>query len=282
MGEKSRTAERSCGFAFTDYILNLDFWEQFIVKHKPLYVIIGAEICPKTGADHWQGHVYFETKRSWKKFRKIVEPRHWETCIASSMANEKYCGKDGTLVMNYGIRPAQGTRTDLDAIKDRIIEGERVSELAMENPSLFHQYGRTLNYIEDLQMRKKKRTSCTLGLWIHGEAGSKKSELAFILAGPDVYVWTEKWWDGYTGQKVVVIDDIRRSKISMVELLRLIDRFPHSVPRRNREPMPFTSELVIMTNINRPEIEYPSQGEDDNSQLLRRLTIRERVKKGKK
>jgi len=45
------------------------------------------------------------------------------------------------------------------------------------------------------------------GVWLHGFPGSGKTCLARFY--PDVYIKVQnKWWDGYNGEKVVVLDDL--------------------------------------------------------------------------
>lgn len=94
----------------------------------------------------------------------------------------------------------------------------------------------------------------TEGFWYYGETGVGKSHRAFAEAGDDVYVWVDDngWWDGYTGQEVVIINDFRGG-IKYNELLQLIDKWPYSVRRRGRPPMPFTSKKIIITSSMSPD-----------------------------
>lgn len=45
------------------------------------------------------------------------------------------------------------------------------------------------------------------GIWLYGESGLGKSH-AVRTAEPDLYIKGQnKWWDGYSGQEAVLIDD---------------------------------------------------------------------------
>ena len=112
-----------------------------------------------------------------------------------------------------GVKPAQGARADLKELKEEIVSGKRtVDEITMDDPMVYHQYGRTLHRIEDIALRKKFRTEMTKGIWYHGTTLKGKSHLAFANFDPEThYVWKDDngWQDGYMGQEIVIIDDFR-------------------------------------------------------------------------
>lgn len=54
----------------------------------------------------------------------------------------------------------------------------------------------------------------------------------------------------------------------------MIDKWPHTVRRRGKEPMPFTSELVLISSSLHPRKIYKNRDvEDSMDQLLRRIEI---------
>ena len=138
------------GFCYT---LN-DYTEEEVRRLKSIdcvYHILGYEV-GESGTPHIQGYMYFKNARSWNATKKKMERWHLEEAKGSADDNIAYCSKDG----NYeelGKRPRQGERTDLSAIAKEIEGGKRVDEILSENPTIYHQYGRTLNKIEDLAMR---------------------------------------------------------------------------------------------------------------------------------
>ena len=242
------------------------------------YILLGREV-GEQGTPHIQGYVEFENSKRLTTLKKINPRIHWEPRKGTQEQAIEYCKKDNRWE-EYGKKKEQGQRKDLDAIKDDILKGKKVDELAIENPEIVHQYGRTLDRIEDIALRKQFRTEMTQGVWLWGETAVGKSHIAFDGYNPEThYLWANdgKWWDGYRGQEIVIMNDFR-GEIAYNELLQLIDKWPYKVPRRGREPMPFVSKKVIITSSLPPEKIYKSKGEDKLEQLLRRLTVTEVVR----
>lgn len=267
---------RSRSWAFTCWKPEL---EEHIKTVECRYLVFGKEISPETQKLHLQGYIYFDTQRTMESVKKKFKDAslHLEIPFASSESNIAYCKKDGDF-FEVGVAPTQGKRTDLNQVKDEILAGKKVDEIVLEDPILFHQYGRTLNKIEDLRMRTVYRTEMTEGYWYYGKTGKGKSHVAFQGYTPEThYVFPDDngWWDGYAQQRVVIINDFRGS-IKFSEMLQMVDKWPYSVKRRNREPMPFVSKIVIVTSSLHPKDVYYNCCERDSlEQLTRRFTITE-------
>lgn len=116
----------------------------------------------------------------------------------------------------------------------------------------------------------------TEGLWIFGETGTGKSQQAYKDYHPDTHYNLPNdngWWDGYTGQKIVIINEFR-GEIKYSELLELLDWTPKTVKRRGREPVPLLAEQIIITSSLSPEEVYSNLALNDSlGQLLRRIKI---------
>ena len=149
-------------WCFTNFNLDFDY-EEYLAETTAEYVVVGREICPDTKKDHDQGFVYFSGARgSIKGVAKQLGKCHVECCQGNMDQNTDYCSKDDN-VREFGIKPKQGERTDLLKIKEDIMGGKSVDEITLENPMVYHQYGRTLNKLEDLALRKKFRKEMTNG-----------------------------------------------------------------------------------------------------------------------
>lgn len=254
--------------------------EPVYIKEKMKYLCYGKEVCPTTGKNHWQGCVYFFDKVSIKSAQKLLNigDSHMEYIQKSDDTDDavNYCKKDGDF-KEYGVMPAQGKRNDLDSLKDDIINGvTKVEDIMIENPVIYHQYGRTLDKIEDLALRKRYRTEMTKGIWYWGKTGTGKSHKAFEDFTPDTHYNVPNdngWWDGYRQQDTVILNDFR-GNIPYNELLQMVDKYPYNVRRRSREPMPFTSKTVIVTSSLPPHLVYKNRdAEDSMEQFYRRFDV---------
>jgi len=266
----------------TEFVFNA--LKDMYKKYDWTYLIAGQEYCPTNGRPHVDFYYEQRTPRKItterKKFAKAFRPGFGDLQIAKGTAaeNKDYSTKDENEWFELGEPVTQGQRTDLAELAKDILSGDLTSEnILMENPSTFHQYGRTIEKLEDIRLRKQYRTEMPDALWVYGPTGSGKSHLALKDYTPEThYVWRNDngWQDGYRQQETVVINDFR-GEIPYNELLQLIDKWPYFLRRRNREPMPFTSPKIIITSSLPPAMAYPRQvGKIDSiNQLERRIRL---------
>lgn len=107
--------------------------------------------------------------------------------------------------------------------------------------------------------------------WWFGPTGTGKSRTAFTQF-PTAYVKMQnKWWDGYLGQAVVIMDDYRPMMCSFAHLLQILDRYPMKVEMKGSS-MELSATTFIITCCERPEVVWHGKTEENVSQLLRRIT----------
>lgn len=241
------------------------------------YIVVGREV-GESGTPHLQIYIEFNEGISMTQLKKrlLCNKLHCEKRMGTAEQASDYCKKDGDF-FEKGSLSKQGARQDLVELKDKIMNGSSVASIAIDNPIVYHQYGRTLNYIEDLKMRKLHRSKMTKGYWIYGSTGSGKSEMAFENYSPEThYIWKydNGWNDGYAQQDIVIIDEFR-GQLRFSELLAMCDKHPNCfVNRRGREPLPFISKKVIITSSLHPSEIFTKLAKNDSmDQLYRRFKI---------
>lgn len=241
-----------------------------------VYIIIGSEHAPTTGTPHLQFYFELKAAKTRTALQKIIPKTTFIACNGSAADNQEYTSKE-SVIYEHGKPKQQGERVDIALVAESIISGEAtLDEITLTSPHIYHQYGRTLSRVEDLVMRRKFRTEQTTCDWLVGPTGCGKSHRAYAEFNPLTHynwVYDNGWQDAYAQQDTVIINEFR-GQIPYSELLSLIDKWPHSVRRRGREPMPFMSKHIIITSPLAPEETYKNLSQhDDLAQLNRRITM---------
>ena len=280
--------QKSRWFVVTQWNMDCDY-EAVIGRGQIRYIAYGEETCPTTGRRHHQCFVYFHNKKgtgktSCKKIGKLFgSTQAWvEPLRGSIKENESYCGKENTLT-KIGEEPKQGARGDLEETRDAIAAGTMsVDEICMDNPQMFHMYGRTMERMEQIALRRQFRhpdgthPHMTKGIWVTGPSGCGKSHFSFEGYSPETHYaknLNEDWWDGYRGQETVIFNEFR-GQVTFSELLDLVDKWPKTVKWRNREPVPFLAKTLIVTSVLTPEQCYHGKtGEEPWEQFHRRFEL---------
>lgn len=165
--------------------------------------------------------------------------------------------------------PSQGNRSDLAAVAIAVKEGKSDQEIAEDFAGDFIRYHKGITNLRGLYA--KPRRWKTRVFWWYGPTGTGKS-LEADQRFPEAYwkMGCNKWWDGYTGQSAVIIDDFRRDLCTFAELLRLLDRYPMRVEYKGGSCQ-FAAEDIIITTPYHPRKTWAGRTAEDIMQLLRRI-----------
>lgn len=201
---------------------------------------------------------------------------HVEVAGGTAQQNIEYCTKTSEAEFELGTRPrGQGKRTDLDTVCDAIQSGATFDQVIKLYPTQFVKFGNGLSSL--IMHVSPPRNSMTIGYWCYGETGAGKSHWAHQNF-PMAY-WKscdEKWFDGYTGQETVVIDDYRPTKeMSLQFILRLVDKYPLRVPVKGAY-VQFAPKRIIFTSpkdISGTFSHLEWIGDENILQLVRRFPL---------
>jgi len=238
------------------------------------YIIFGREICPTTGRRHLQGFLYFRNSLTRSGVKKRLgsgfEGIHLEVSKGTVDQNITYCSKDGDFE-SYGERPSQGRRSDLLEIKLQIEDGINERTIAEDHWSQWVVYRRSFEAYRTLLLEPKLRLECRVYL-IVGSSGTGKTRYVYQrFADTPGGLWmshdpTLKWFDGYQGQRAVVIDDFRGGA-DFEFVLRLLDIYPLKVPVKGGF-VQWCPDFIFLTSNTEPSDWYP---DIDISPLERRI-----------
>lgn len=181
--------------------------------------------------------------------------------------DQSYLKKDGDF-KEYGEMEAPGKRNDLNVIKDVIKGGGSMMDVIdhCSNYQGLRMGELLLKYYEKERPQQKIEV-----INYYGESGAGKSK-AVYKENTEVYRPVSfKWWEGYDGQKVVLIDDWRPEWCSFTELLFLTDLYPFRVECKGGSRQAQFTKIYFTTP--KPITEY-YEHLDFNTlvQLKRRIT----------
>lgn len=219
------------------------------------YALIGKEV-GATGTPHLQGFVNLKKKLRLNGVRKLISNRgHFERAKGTDADNKEYCGKGGDIHLAIGTPSMSGRRTDLgEAVELLRASSGNLSALAEAHPETFIRYGRGLaNWLDHSKVQKRRDYKTELHVFT-GPPGCGKSREVYaracsIASQDDVFYKSRgEWWDGYVGQRVVVIDDFY-GWLKYDELLRITDRYPLRVPIKGAFSQFLATHVFVTSNV---------------------------------
>lgn len=219
-----------------------------------VYIVYGKEVAPTTGTPHLQGFVMFENPVRMSTVSDCI-PGHLSPVSNKPWCVAEYCKKDGDFTERGTApkNPGKRERNDWDGYMDLIKSG-RATELP--DRVQITQF-RNIQAIE----AKYRKIDSTLDWttppneWLWGEKGSGKSTKA-RLDNPGFY-WkmSNQWWDGYSGEDTVLLEDITKDWPQFAShLLIWADRFSFRGATKGSTLMLRPKKIVVTSNYSIQEL----------------------------
>lgn len=214
------------------------------------YLVFGYEICPDTGRPHLQGYIHYTNQHSLDKFSKTFNNCHVEKPFRTPKENREYClkirkqdAKANDRYEEFGELPRQGERTDWVQVYEKL-KTNTAAEVIEEYPHLIPAQ-RAIRETKALILKPLHREVNVIVLV--GKAGSGKTSWAYNNYS-DIYEKpASEWWDHYSGEKVVLMDDFY-GWIKYHDLLRVLDRYPYKVPYKGGYVNAQWDTVIITSN----------------------------------
>jgi len=244
------------------------------------YFIAGLETGSKTGYRHLQGYLILPKPQRPSYVKKLFDDDtiHLEYTKGTPQQAADYCRKEGKVLLEKGLLVEQrpGERTDLESFKEAILSGMTEMELIDNFTCQMARYPKFYQQVRAAQLRKCSQTQREVTVhYIYGPTGSGKTRWAFETF-PDLYRLDHAnmdgkiWFDGYEGQKTLLIDDFRGG-IKCHYLLELLDRYPMQLQIKGSVSYANWTTVIITSNVALEAL-YQSVDDPTRAALRRRIT----------
>ena len=246
------------------------------------YIIAGEEV-GEQGTPHLQGFVYFKHAVRFEtcKRRLFGSRTHVEAAMGTVMDNVKYCTKTrdqdeqaNSVVHEFGERPM----TQEEKGETEIERYEKAWELAHKD--LIEEIDADIR-VKQYTTLKKIRQDAQLNTdlvgveldneWYWGPSGTGKSYTA-RTSHPDAYLkMCNKWWDGYNGHEVVIIEDFDQNHKVLCHHLKIwADRYAFPIELKGFCGKIRPRKLIVTSNYHPRDIWTETT---DLDPILRRFKI---------
>ncbi|AJP36339.1 replication-associated protein, partial [Avon-Heathcote Estuary associated circular virus 2] len=231
------------------------------------YIIVGKEIGKKKKTPHLQIYLEFVNAKTFSAVKKLLKKAHIEVSKGNAKQNTDYCSKDQDVILVRGEPFNQGKRNDLSCIKELIQQDYNIREM-LEEESIKSLQG--LRMAENLMKYvEKPRSKAPNIIWRYGASGSGKTRWVYENYTEVFCPINFKWWEGYDGHKVVLLDDLRGDFCKYHEFLKLTDRYPYRVECKGGSRQLLADTIIITSPVHPKEVWDTIE---DKKQLLRRIT----------
>jgi len=207
-------------------------------KDNVRYIVYGRETCPTTGREHYQGFAIFKRTCRIPKAKSWIgggDGTHLEPRRGTRDQARDYCRKDGD-VFEWG---------EFDGMTKENLFKQPIPYIKENYPEFYCRYYKGLEKL-NIDKGPKWRDVEVVILW--GPTGTGKTRQ--VMEQDSVYKIDPpyKWWDGYEGEEILLIDDYREHAIERGFLLNLLDGYRLRLETKGSHTWALWRKVYITTN----------------------------------
>lgn len=262
------------------------------------YAVWQKEKGEQLGKEHFQ--IYFELDKPMRMAGARAACGEWAAGMqlqkrrGTQEEAKEYCEKEETRLEGpwyHGEFVGQGKRSDLATMGDLLTkEKKRLGEVMVSMPAAFMRNcnGARALAAAMLPQRYGRDQDMPQVIVFFGASGTGKTRTAvqdaiggrtIDVGGEQVPDWSDvylkngsdKWWDGFEGQRNVIIDEMESGLGSVNALKGLCDRYPYSVEYKGGKSH-FAARRIWITANKHPREWYNNLSLKDKQALARRFT----------
>jgi len=238
------------------------------------YMIMAKEVSA-SGTPHIQGYVFFKARKQLSALKKINHRIHWEASNGTPQENRDYCCKGEqsheewmlckTSGPNYGLNadfaevgvlPTPPNKKGTAANAERWAQARQAAKEGRFDDVPDDIYIKHLNNIHRIacdHAPKVPALPTTTGQWHYGPTGLGKSR-SVREKYPQAFIkQADKWWDGYRGETVVIVEDIDKYDVALGRYVKLwCDHYAFPADMKCQGKRDIRPNLVIFTSNYHP------------------------------
>lgn len=220
-----------------------------------------------SGKVHIQAFLKLSKPMRMAGLKKCFGNVHCEMTRGTDEQAMMYCKKEESRVegpFEFGTLTRQGQRRELEEVADDFSKRMRLDEVALKHPATFIKFHGGFKELAQVHARQDAmRFRDPKVTVIYGETGSGKTS-SILKTETDLmetYILDKDgegstWWDGYQGQKRLLLDDFY-GNIKASTMLRLLDRYPVRLGVKNSHTYANWDEIFVTSNVH-PRMWYNS------------------------
>lgn len=279
---KGKKYPRSRHYVFTSFDEGyLDLLRRSDLSDDPVrYLSAQIEVCPESGKDHVQGYVEFYEPLRLTGAKKVLRSKtvHLEVragtrdqardySLKTTDTLEQYPKWKGHGVRKVGTEPYEfgkwdskmksGRRSDLERMWQMIREGATEYEVLETYPKSYMMYTRGLRNARQMYLARNQAHFRQVTVRVNwGDAGTGKTRHAYDSYDPnEVYELASLdplWFDGYSGQKVLLINEFY-GQLKPSQLLKLLDGYRTQYPVKGGFITAEWDTVIVTSNVHPKE-----------------------------
>jgi hypothetical protein len=225
----------------------------------------------KEGKHHIQGYIEFiNAISSLKTIKNILKDKavHLEVRRGTREQARKYCMKEESQIqkpIELGKWTGQGQRNDIKGMYELLKQGKTPAEICEINPHLYFRYHKAIDKVYNTIQAKQEGKYYPVDVSVlYGDAGAGKTRYVYDKHGIEsVYRLTQGnagnvWYDGYSGQDVLLIDDYY-GWLKYSTFLQTIDNYRIRLSVKGGTTYSRWTKVYITSNVH-PTHWYKKQG----------------------